>query len=298
MVAEICDSDNRPRRVRSVLAGASERLDRAGVSAPQREARLLLRWAASLDPVALSLAEAEDRLLPDDVLDRLEHGVSARAERRPLSHIQGGRWFFGRWFEVTPAVLDPRPESETLVAAALEHLRPDAPAADILDLGVGSGCLLLSVLAERPAARGLGVDASLPALAVAERNARALGLADRARFAAGNWLDGVSARFDAILCNPPYIPRDEWRRLAPEVRQFEPEAALTPGPDGLAPYRALAPRLAARLKPDGCAFFEVGLGQADAVRALFEAAALSTRTYEDLDGRPRVVSAMAGPRRE
>lgn len=292
MVADICDSDNRGETVRAALRRAVRRLNDAGVSGPQRDARKLLAWAARWSAVELSVADAENRPLAPEVADRFVAAVARRAERAPLSHIVGGREFYGRWFEVGPDALDPRPESETLVAAALRRLPSDRPA-QILDLGVGSGCLLLSLLAERPCARGLGVDSSDAALALAARNAAALGLTDRVALRRGDWLAGVTGHYDAILCNPPYISEADWRGLAPEVRLHEPKAALTPGPDGLTVYRTLAPRLPARLAPDGAAFFEVGLGQADAVADLLRDAGLAPAIERDLDARPRVVIAEA-----
>ncbi len=288
MVAELCDSDNHGPSISTVLARAVAVLSDAGVTEAQRDARRLMAWAAELEPAALGIALHERRALPAAAAARFEAAVARRADRVPVSQIVGGRWFYGRWFAVTPAVLDPRPESETLVAQALAHLPVDRPAR-LLDLGAGSGCLLLSVLAERPEAAGEGVDVSADALAVAARNAAALGLSARAVWRRADWLTGAVGRFDAILCNPPYIPEAAWRDLAPEVRRHEPKGALTPGPDGLEVYRRLAPRIGSRLAPGGAAFFEVGAGQAAAVAALFDAAGLTARCAADLDGRDRVV---------
>ena len=270
------------------LREAVTRLGSAGAPDPIRDARLLLRWATGLS--GAGLAASTDRTLSADERRRFAEAVAARVERRPVSQIVGGREFYGRWFAVSDAVLDPRPESEILVAKALETL-PLGGAARILDLGVGSGCLLLSVLAERPAATGLGVDQSSAALAVARKNATALGLGDRAALRDGDWLEDIDEPFDVILCNPPYIAADDIADLAPEVRLWEPMAALSPGADALAVYRRLAPDIEPRLADGGAAFFEVGAGQADAVNALLAGAGLAVDCFADLDGRARVVRA-------
>lgn len=218
---------------------------------------------------------------------RFEQGVALRAERRPLSHVTGAREFWGRSFRVTPDVLDPRPESETLVAWALER-RFDS----VLDLGVGSGCLLLTLLAERPEAAGEGVDASPAALAVAAENARALGLAERARLRLGDWTEGA-APADLVVANPPYLRTEELAALSPETAR-EPRAALDGGPDGLAPYRRIAAGLGRVLRPGGAALFEVGPDQAARVAEMLAAAGLSgAETRRDLDGRERVVKVWA-----
>lgn len=269
-----------------MLAAGARRLAAAGVADPQRDVRVLARWATGWDGAALS-ARLDEPASPD-AAQRLVGAVAARAARRPASQIVGGRAFYGRWFGVDARVLDPRPESETVVEAALAALPADREAR-VLDLGVGSGCLLLSVLAERARAQGVGVDASEGALAIAAANAAALGVAARAELRLGDWLEGVSGRFDAVLCNPPYIPADEIADLAPEVRWWEPLGALTPGGDGLAVYRLLAPRLERVLTPDGVAAFEVGRGQAEPVSAIARAAGLSAQVLSDLGGAPRVV---------
>lgn len=278
---------NLPDRIRPAEAAAVEALRAAGVSDPQRDARLLMRWALELS--AEDYAAAADAPLRESAARRLADGVAARAARRPLSHITGRRSFFGREFRIGPGALDPRPESETLVAAALTHLdRLRAPSPRVLDLGVGSGCLLLSVLAERTAARGLGVDASDAALALAAENARALDLDARAQLARGDWLQGIDARFEAILCNPPYIPVADMAALAPEVRLYEPRAALTDEADGLTAYRRIGPNLARTLAPGGAAFFEMARGADAKVASLFESLGHEVETLADLDGAPRV----------
>jgi release factor glutamine methyltransferase len=274
-------------RAEALRAGAA-RLAAAGIDGAAREARLLMRWAANLD--AAALATALDAPMGAAEAARWAEGLAARAGRAPLSHVTGRRRFWGRDFAVTPDVLDPRPETETLVAWALEG----PPAARVLDLGVGSGCILLTLLAEWPDARGLGVDASQAALAVAARNAVALGVSDRSTLRGGDWLDGVDARFDLVVANPPYLSDADMERLAPEARA-EPAQALHGGPDGLDGYRRIAAGLAAALKPGGVALFEVGAGQADAVSAILRAGGAATvETRADLDGRARVLRARMG----
>lgn len=265
----------------ALLRRASAALGAAGIEGAARDAELLLRWAAGMDGAAFSVRRME--AASADATARFEEALERRLRREPVSHIVGAREFWGRRFEVNRDVLDPRPESETTIAAALRR-----PGGRVLDLGVGSGCLLGAVLAERPGATGLGVDASEAALAVAARNLAALGLGERATLRKGDWLDGVEGRFDIVLCNPPYIAETEMAGLAPEVREHEPLMALTPGGDGLAPYRAIAPALAAVLAPGGTAFFEIGPTQAKDVTEIFAAAGWAPpRVHKDMDGRDR-----------
>ncbi|MEM1420038.1 MAG: peptide chain release factor N(5)-glutamine methyltransferase [Pseudomonadota bacterium] len=278
----------------TALREAASVLAEAGVPEPRRDATVLLRWAADIS--AATLAAEPDALLGEPGAKRFAQAVDARAKRQPVSHIIGRRAFYGRDFLVTGDVLDPRPESEILVDAVLQSV-PDDAAAQVLDLGVGSGCLVLSVLAERPLATGLGVDRSEAALAVAQANAAQFGLAERLRLRAGDWLEGIDGRFDVIMCNPPYISEAEFAGLEPEVRLWEPKCALTPArptdapDDGLAVYHRLAPRISAALTSKGVAFFEVGFGQARAVADLIAAEGLEASVLNDLGGAPRVVRA-------
>lgn len=270
-----------------LLADGVATLTAAGTPDPAREARLLLRWAAGLDAAALSARLEEP---PGGVeAARFAAGLAARAARRPISQITGLREFWGRAFRVTPDVLDPRPESETLIAAALEG----PPGRRVLDLGLGSGCLLLTLLAEWPEATGLGVERSPAALAVARENAARLGLAGRAELVEGDWFAGVRGRFDLVVSNPPYVTEADYVALSPEVRGWEPVAALIPAGDagdGLAAYRAIAAGLPGALAPGGRALLEVGPGQAGPVAALLRAAgAARIAVHRDLDGRERVV---------
>lgn len=268
-----------------LLREASISLRQAGLDDPVREARLLLRWASGLSAAAFSAALAEPS--PADEQARFLDGVTRRARREPFSHISGTRPFWGREFLVTGDVLDPRPETETLIAEAIRH-----PFRTVLDLGVGSGCILLTLLSERPAAVGLGVDLSVDALEVARRNAATLGLSARVQFQQGHWLQDVSGTFDLVVSNPPYIAEDEMDGLAPEVRDYEPAIALTPGGDGLDAYRDISARIGSVLAPGGRVVVEIGPTQAGAVSDLLRRGGLTCDApVPDMDGRDRVIIA-------
>jgi len=270
------------------------RLVAAGIDSARLDARLLVAAALGLEPNALRVAE--DRALTADELRRIEDFLSRRIEaREPVSRILGRREFWSLEFRITSAVLDPRPDSETLVEAALALFPERAAPLRVLDLGAGSGCLLLAVLHERPRAAGLGVDASEAALKVAAENAQRLGLADRAEFRRGDWGRGLAERFDLILCNPPYIALSERASLPPEVLRHDPPAALFAGPDGLDAYRALLPGIEQLLAPGGHALFEIGATQAAAVSEIARAAGLSVaEVRRDLAGRDRCVVLKGG----
>jgi release factor glutamine methyltransferase len=269
---------------RAALAGAVARLTVAGVADPARDARLLLAEAVGVPADRLNLYM--DQGLDAAEQARFETLVAARAARQPVAQILGRRMFWGRWFKVTRDVLDPRPETETLIAAALE-----ARFARVLDLGTGSGAIVLSLLAERLGASGVGVDLSPAALAVAQENARALGVADRVALQPGNWCAGLEGPFDLIVSNPPYIAADEMPGLAPETRDWEPALALTPGGDGLDAYRAIAAQAGQVAGPGARILLEIGPTQAAAVTGLLAARGwVDLRVVPDLDGRDRVVA--------
>lgn len=270
--------------VQAALAGAAAELAAAGVPDPARDARALMSAVLGIPPGRLTLA-ARDPLAPAAAA-AFAGLVAERRRFRPVAQLIGRRAFWGRDFTVTADVLDPRPETETLIAAALAG----PPAARILDLGTGSGAILLTLLAEWPDASGLGTDADPAALAVAATNAHHLGVGPRASFAVADWTDGLTGRFDLVVSNPPYIPAPDLGSLAPDVRDWEPRAALTPGPTGLEAYERIAAGLAGVLAPGGRGLFEIGAGQGFAVAALFHAAGhRRTRLHPDLDGRDRVL---------
>ena len=268
-----------------IIARATARLAAAGVPEAERDARLLFRWAAGLEGAALAVALREPA--GEHEITRFDEAVDARAGRVPVAQITGARLFWGRRFRVTRDVLDPRPETETLVAHALDG----APARRVLDLGTGSGCILLTLLAEWPEATGVGVDVSPAALGVAAENARGLGVADRAALRLGDWCAGLAGPFDLIVSNPPYVTTAELAALAPEVRLHEPAVALAGGADGLDAYRRIAAAAGPLLAPGGRLLLEVGAGQAEAVADILAAAGLGPAAIlADLDGRNRVVS--------
>lgn len=245
------------------------------------EARAILTASGVADPAGDVLR------LRDAVRDGATFAdlVGRRAAREPLSHLTGRRAFWMHDFIVTADVLDPRPDTETLV----EHARA-RPFARLLDLGTGSGCILASLLHEMPDATGIGTDISDAALAVAARNLRLAGVEHRARLLRSDWLMSVAGQFDLIVSNPPYISTSEMAELSPEVL-CEPRIALTPGGDGLDAYRILAREAPARLVPGGRLMVEIGAQQGDAVTALFTAADLTdVRLLNDINGKNRVVS--------
>ncbi len=263
-----------------LLADAAIRLRQAGVESPRSEARLLLAHAMGVPQEDIISGAA----IPDDAaLARFEAALSRRTAREPFAYIVGRREFFSRDFAVGPGALIPRPETETLVEEALRHFPSRDEALGVLDLGTGSGCLLLSFLAERPRAEGVGIDASDTALAWARRNAESLALAGRARFLRGDWALSLAARFDVVFVNPPYVKTGDIPALAPEVAVHEPASALDGGADGLDAYRRLAPMFNGLLTPRGRVFVEIGQGQAEAASAIFENAGLfADGTVSDL----------------
>jgi release factor glutamine methyltransferase len=275
--------------VRAALAEAVARLVTAGVPDPARDARRLLAAALGVPADRLTLAAADP--FPDPARAALERMVAERARFRPVAQIIGERSFWNRPFTVTSAVLDPRPETETLIARALAGPAPRR----ILDLGTGSGAILVTLLAEWPDARGLGTDINPAALAVAAANAARHGVAARAEFRAADWTDGLTGPFDLVVSNPPYIPEPDLATLAPDVRDWEPRRALTPGPTGLESYRRIAAGLAPLLAPGGRALLEFGAGQGAPVAAVLGAAGFAVALHPDLDGRDRVAEATPAP---
>ncbi len=271
------------------LAWLAETFDRAGIEEPGREARLALCEAGSLQ--AASLIAAPEAALGEPAAARLVNLAARRAAGEPLSKILGRREFWGLMLAVSPDVLDPRPETETLVETALKLLgsrRRDQ--LRVLDLGVGSGAILCALLSECPAARGLGVDASPAAIAIARRNIETCGLSARAEIRLGDWTEGIEGPFDLIVSNPPYIRSVDIDGLTREVRDFDPRLALDGGADGLDAYRRILPASVRLLGPGGRLIVEVGAGQGGDVLGL--AARLGfvhAETRRDLAGIERVV---------
>jgi release factor glutamine methyltransferase len=248
------------------------------------DVRVLLAHAMGVERGLLG-AKLLDRISPEQITT-FKAVIAQRENRQPVAQIIGVREFWGRSFVVTPDVLDPRPDTETLIE---EVLKGDTPSR-VLDMGTGSGCILLTLLAEWPNAQGQGVDQSVPALKVAKQNAKLLGVMDRVDLKQSDWFSNVTGKFDIIVSNPPYISADEMEVIAPEVRNWEPRIALTPEGDGLDAYRKIASKAARFLTPNGRIFLEIGWDQAKSVIAIFNGADF-TNVYciRDLNGKDRVL---------
>jgi release factor glutamine methyltransferase len=267
---------------------ARARLKAAGIDQPAIDARLMLEAAAGA--TRTEIVTDPYRLITPEQSSTLNDYLARRERREPVSHILGRKGFWKIMLNVTPDVLTPRPDTETIVEAALRDW-PEYEPRTLLDLGVGSGAIMLAILAERPGARALGVDVSEEALAVARENAANLDLDKRCSLLRGDWTAGLGeATFDLVVSNPPYIPTRDIETLEPEVRDHEPHLALDGGPDGLEHYRLLAPEIMRLLKPGGRFLVEIGWDQSGAVEALFvQAGAIAVATLKDLSDRHRVV---------
>lgn len=274
---------------------AARALRDGGIETPSLDARLLLCHATGLSHEAM-IAHGRDPLLPEAAA-RLAGYLTRRLEGEPVSRIKGFREFYGREFRIDPHTLDPRPDTETLIGAALEIAAAEGLTERplrVLDLGTGSGCILVTLLAELPMAEGTGTDMSSGALRLAAENAARLGVAGRANFLAADWFEGLTGRFDLIVSNPPYIASGEIPGLAREVAGHDPMRALDGGPDGLGAYRRIAARAGDFLNPGGHLLVEIGPSQAQAVLELFRAAGLIAEAdgiLFDLAGRPRCIRA-------
>ena len=273
---------------------ARDRLKAAGLESPVMDARLLVQAAAGAERA--DILNDPHRALTVDQADLLNAYLARREHREPISHILGAKGFWNIMLKITSDVLTPRPETELLVDAALRAFDERA-AFNVLDLGVGSGAILLAILAERPAARGLGVDVSEEALAVARENAANLGLEGRTVLLRGDWTRGLDDEgFDLVVSNPPYVRSEDIAGLEPEVRDWEPRLALDGGPDGLAAYGLLAQEIPRVLKPGGRFLVEIGHDQGAAVRELFIlAGAEAVEVVKDLSGLDRVVTGSKKP---
>lgn len=278
------------------LQQATADLRRAGVEGAGDDARRLLAAALGLSTAQI-LARPERTLSPEEA-ESVGRCVARRVAREPVSRILGVRDFYGRSFAISPATLDPRPDSETLIAAVLELAASEgwlARPLRLLDVGTGSGCLLLTLLAELPGAAGVGTDTSVAALNVARANAQRLGLTDRAQWLAADALEAIRGEFDILISNPPYIPTRDIAGLDPEVRLYDPPSALDGGADGLRFFHRLLARMR-HVVVDGWTVLEVGHDQADAVAALLSSTGSAARTgnirfYRDVAGKRRCVAA-------
>jgi release factor glutamine methyltransferase len=292
---------SRDQRIESGLSldAARRRLAREfrrhALDAPELDARLLLEHALGLNHAAL--VAQSDRALTAQEADALAVLTARRLTREPVARILGRKEFWGLPLALDTDTLIPRPETETVVEAALAALHDrERPALRIADLGTGSGALLLALLSELPHARGIGTDISPAALACARANAATLGLADRATFAACDYGAALNGPVDLIVANPPYVARADITALQAEVRDFDPPRALDGGPDGLAAYRAIAPQARRLLAPDGILAVELGFGRLAAVRSIFAAAGLApVAVRHDLSGMVRALVARPVP---
>jgi release factor glutamine methyltransferase len=269
------------KAISRALADAARQLNDTSDSA-RLDAELLMAEALHIDRDKLLLA-------PPDVAvpERFWTMIERRCAGEPIAYITGRRAFWNIELHVGPGVLVPRPDSEVLIASAIEHFEGTPGPRRILDLGTGPGTLLLAALDVWPAASGLGVDRSRQALSYAAANARRLGLEDRVKFVFGDWAGGLVEQFDLILCNPPYIPDDA--ELGPGVREFEPGEALFAGSEGLDAYCTLAPQIPSLLAAGGLAAVEIGAEQAEAAVLILQRDGIEARIANDLAGRPRAV---------
>ncbi len=268
------------RAVRDALGEAARRLAAASET-PRLDAELLMAHSMGIEREALLLCRQDD-----EASEAFEALVRRREAGEPIAYITGRRAFWTIELEVGPGVLVPRPDSETVIEAAVAHFGTSGPRS-ILDLGTGPGTLLLAALDQWPQACGLGIDASEKALLFARRNAERLGQSERVHFRLGDWGEGIDERFDLVLCNPPYIEADAG--LPADVGEWEPPGALFAGEDGLDDYRRLAPQIGRLIAPGGIACIEIGAAQEASVTELFRSWKLNPRIVQDLAGRPRCV---------
>jgi release factor glutamine methyltransferase len=264
------------------LTYITNRLAEAGIENPRREARYILAAANGIATTALLTLDETDEAVFIPYLTR-------RCAHEPLAYITGTKEFWGLNFAVSPATLIPRPDSETLIEAALATFPDKAAIKTILDIGTGTGCLLLAALTEFSNAFGIGTDISPAAAQLAQQNAQAFNLAHRANFLAANWAAPLQQKFDLILSNPPYIPTPDLATLMPDVQNFEPATALDGGADGLAAYQAIIAALPCLLSQTGAAILELGIDQAEQVTTLAQSACFHAETRPDLAGIPRAL---------
>ncbi|CUJ32069.1 peptide chain release factor N(5)-glutamine methyltransferase [Cognatishimia activa] len=270
--------------LRVALMEGTRALRDAGIAGPERDARLLLAEVLGMSVGRLTLEPDWD--VTEEQIKRFHGYLARRSANEPVSRILGRRNFWGRDFEVTPDVLDPRPETECLIEAALKGPSPKR----LIDLGCGSGIIGVTLLAEWPQAKGVCSDVSQPCLAVTTRNATTHGVRDRLEVQTSSWFEGIAGTFDLIVSNPPYITEEEMAHLSPDVALHDPHLALTPGGDGLSPYRILATGTAMHLAPGGRILVEIGWKQgADVAEIFSQSGLIDVEILPDLDGRDRIV---------
>jgi release factor glutamine methyltransferase len=276
--------------ISELLRNATQELSRAGIDSPALDARLLLQAALSEEYEGIM---RRDDPLTDEETKQFSTFMARRAAHEPVSRIMGKKEFWSLDFKISRDTLDPRPASETVIETTLGLKKDIAAPYRILDLGTGSGCLLIALLKEYPYATGVGIDCSPGAIQIAKDNAISHAVDMRSRFMVGDWAQGVEEQFDIVVSNPPYIAEEEISSLAPEVREYDPMQALVGGTDGLACYRLITKALLGVVKPGGVALLEIGYTQADAVAAMVEGEGFTPLgVFNDLAGLPRVVAAL------
>ncbi len=279
-----------PIRLADFITNAIDRLMLANIETPDLDARILIAYGLRLDRA--QLLSHRDQILTEQQLRLLSVLIECRARREPIARIMRQREFWSLSFNLNEATLEPRPDSETLIEVALKQIQDRRNLLHILDIGTGTGCLLLSLLHELPHATGLGVDIAERAIEQAQENAQILKLLPRATFKTNNWVVGIQDSFDIIISNPPYIAHDVIPTLQPEVRDYDPTLALNGGKDGLNAYRHTIPHLPKLLKPQGFVIMEIGYDQARAVTALFKISGFKKiSAHKDLGGNDRCLLA-------
>ena len=271
--------------LRALIARGTSALDQGGIPNAARDARLLAAHVCDIDPSRVTLHEMDE--VSEAAIARFDEAITQRLNHRPVSRIIGARQFWGRNFQITDDVLDPRGDTETLIAEALK-----SPVKRILDLGTGSGILGITLVAERLDAFVVMTDISKAALVVAKSNAKLHRVEKRIEFIETDWFDSVNGKFDLIISNPPYIGENELAGLEPDVIDYDPMIALTPGGDGLAPYRIIAGQSQNYLNENGRVIVEIGHSQGCDVKNLFlQAGFAGVQILQDLDGKDRAIVA-------
>lgn len=276
--------------IKTLLSTAKQRLREAGIETDVLDATILLQKALNISRE--TLIKEPEKSVPNEVVVQFREMLARRINHEPIAYIVGKKEFYGRDFEVTSATLIPRPDSEVLIDAILKHLpKEEKIPIRVIDLGTGSGCLLLTILAEIEGSSGVGVDISPEAILVAQKNAQKLGLAKRVEFRINDWrTDEIRDGFDVVISNPPYIKKNDISGLHPNVYYYEPHTALDGGLDGLECYRQLARVIAQILKPSGMVFLECGLGQHQDVVEIFNQQKFKLVSFEkDLAGINRCI---------
>ena len=284
---------NETNTLGSVYRYLIRELSLSKIENPQLEARILLAFASGVKQTRI-IGYPEDKL-DNSIISNLEKIMARRKTGEPIAYITGVKEFWSLNFNVTKETLIPRPDSETIVQSVLDTITNHMDRISILDLGTGSGCLLLALLSELPKAIGVGIDISSTSCKIAKKNAKELGLNNRAKFYQGNWMEGIHDQFDIIVTNPPYVAEPDMEFLDREIRLFEPHLALSGGPDGVAAYRLIAKESITRLKTAGILVVEIGINQAQSIRDIFVQNGLKIiKTQRDFSNIDRCILATVG----